>query len=102
MKAAQRRQQWGATAQLATTTGTALRVDLWTRLLLVATQVDLPARPKLRTAPFRPERPSGLTGLVPGVRCPADWRRPDEYWACRRDAGHAGPHRLCRVESSRR
>jgi hypothetical protein len=44
MKAAQRRRQWGATAQLATTTGTAVRVGLWARLLLVAAHVDSSTR----------------------------------------------------------
>jgi len=26
--------------------------------------------------------------------CPADWRRPDGYWACIRRAGHHGRHRM--------
>lgn len=27
-------------------------------------------------------------------RCSADWRRPDGYWACVRQTGHRGRHRM--------
>jgi hypothetical protein len=27
-------------------------------------------------------------------RCPADWRRPDGYWACVRRPGHHGRHAM--------
>lgn len=28
------------------------------------------------------------------ARCEADWRRPDGYWRCTREAGHRGRHRM--------
>lgn len=34
------------------------------------------------------------TGHASSARCSADWRRPDGYWRCDREAGHTGRHRL--------
>jgi hypothetical protein len=30
----------------------------------------------------------------PDASCTADWRRPEGYWQCARDAGHRGRHRM--------
>lgn len=41
-----------------------------------------------------PELATIFLRAVDPHHCPADWRRPDGYWACTRHPGHRGRHRM--------